>query len=177
MKRTKVALDCDIPEALAPMLDAAFNRRGFEFVPVGKIVPPRTADETWAPVFKRFGGEITLSADKNIIKKPHKALAFLQNGFKAFFMPPHWSNAPGQVKLAHLVYWWPEIAKHAVTCATGSCWQVPLDYRDGVLRLGPDEFKELKIPDDVLARSAAEIAAKAAPSEGSRGTPAAGRSA
>lgn len=162
MKLTKVALDCDVPETLAPTLDAAFGRRGFQFTPVGKIVPPGTEDETWAAVFKRFGGEITLSADKNIIKKPHKALAFLQNGFKAFFMPPRWSNAPGQIKMTHLVYWWPEIAAFATTCAAGSCWQVPLDYTDGVLRLAKADFKELKVPEAVLTGAAEEAAKKAA---------------
>lgn len=151
MKLTKVALDCDIPEALAPILNAAFEKHGYQFTPVSQIVPPGTSDETWANVFKRFGGEITLSADKNIIKKPHKALAFLRHGFKAFFMPPHWSNAPGRIKLTHIVYWWSEMAKKAEASPAGSCWQVPLDYKDGVLRLAPAGFKELKVPDGVLA--------------------------
>lgn len=150
MKLVKVALDCDIPEPLAPMLNAAFGSRGFDFIHVSKIVPPGTTDEVWADTFKRFGGEITVSADKNIIKKPHKALAFTENGFKAFFMQPTWSNAPGRVKLAHIIYWWPEMSALADRSVDANSWQVPFEYRNNALTLQAAEFKVLRVPDHIL---------------------------
>lgn len=150
MKIVKVALDCDIPAALAPMLNASFGNRGFEFVHVSSIVPANSTDEFWAAAFRRFGGEITLSADKNIMKKPHKAAAFLENGFKAFFMQPPWSNAPGRVKFAHLTYCWQDIALKAADCEGGVCWQVPFNYKNEVLTLSSAEFKQLKVPDHIL---------------------------
>lgn len=135
------------------MLNASFGRRGFEFVHVSRIVPPGTEDEVWADVFRGSGGQITISADKNIAKKPHKVVAFIDNGFKSFFMQPPWSQAPGKVKLAHLTYWWHNISTFYETCDPGCCWQVPFDYRDEVLRLSSSPLKALKVPDQVLAKA------------------------
>ena len=82
MKRVRVALDCDVPAvSSAPALDHLYGYKGFDFFPVTEFAPGTSSDDHWADAFRRFGGHVTLSADTQIAYKPHKVLAFIDNGF------------------------------------------------------------------------------------------------
>lgn len=157
MKR-KVAVDEDVSRRIATMLNAGYGDKGYEFVFIADLTGHGAEDEFWAERFKRFGGEIVLSADKNIAKNPYKLKAFQDNDLICFFMQPLWSNRPGHYKLAHAVYWWHWIDKYLVSCQPKDCWQVPLPLN------GSDaEFKKLQVPDDVMrAANVTEVAPKSA---------------
>lgn len=153
MKNIKVAIDCDVSRRWVSVLTSAYGDRGYEFVYVRDLVPAKHEDEHWANVFVRIGGTATISGDSAIAKKPHKQVAFIDNGLACFFLQPPWSAAPGRVKLAHLVYWWPAIEEKITQDARGQCWQVPFEFRSQVLRLRPRNLKHLRVPDDVLTRA------------------------
>lgn len=135
---------------MSAVLDSLYGHHGFEFHHVTKIVPPSTEDEHWADAFRRFGGAVVISADKQIAIRPHKALAFIDNGLIAFFMCAPWSQMAGHEKAAHLTSWWPQIEQINANRELGRCWLVPCERHKGVLRLSQGELKELKIPSQVL---------------------------
>lgn len=170
MKRLRVALDCDVPDRLAPVLNSLYGDKGFEFFPVTAFAAANSSDDHWADAFKRFGGHITLSGDAQIAYKPHKVLSFIDNGFMSFFFASPWHRSPGYVKAAHTVYWWPAIAEKASHQETGRCWRVPCELKIAVtrfvdLRLAPAELEPLVIPEHVLeAARARRAASEAAPS-------------
>ena len=155
MRRLKVALDCDISIRMAAVLGPLYGDRGFEFVHVSEFVPSDTRDEHWADAFKRFGGYISVSADRNIATKPHKALAFIDNRFIAFFMASAWSRMHGHLKAAHLAYWWPAMEATIREDKRGVCWQVPCEVKDRDLMLYEVKLRQLRIPDDVLEQARA----------------------
>lgn len=161
MKRLRVALDCDVPERIAPVLNELYGYRGFEFFPVTEFAPGSSSDDHWADAFKRFGGHVTVSADSQIAYKPHKVLAFIDNGFMSFFFSSPWQQSPGEVKAAHAVYWWPIIEAKILLGEIGRCWRIPCEMRpvNGRfvdVRLTPGELEALVIPEEVLAKARAE---------------------
>lgn len=158
MRRLKVALDCDISGHLVAVLDELYGHRGFEFTHVSKFTVAQTTDEHWADAFKRFGGHVTVSADERIAYTPHKAIAFIDNGFISFFMNSPWQSMRGHLKAAHLVHAWPDIEVMIRGGGTGRCWRVPcnakmIDGRYADLRLTPIQLDPLVIPDDVLEQA------------------------
>ena len=102
--RLKVAIDCDMSSKLVGVMNGLFGQDGFEFHHVSDLAPPKTEDEHWADIFKRFGGHVVLSADGRIAFKPHKAIAFIDNGFISFFMQSPWQVMRGNLEAAHLIY-------------------------------------------------------------------------
>jgi hypothetical protein len=154
VKRLKVALDCDISPRMTTVLGELYGARGFEFVRVTEFELATADDYVWADSFKRFGGSIVLSADKKIGAKPHKALAFIENGFASFFMDRPWSGLQGHFKAAHLTFWWPFIERMVRSeTVYGRCFRVPCHLKAGVLSLGECEIPEMKIPEEVLAQA------------------------
>ncbi|MGB8900955.1 MAG: hypothetical protein WCC90_17685 [Methylocella sp.] len=151
MKR-KVAVDEDISRRVASTLNVAYGDKGYEFIYIVDLVGHGAKDEFWAERFGKFGGEIILSADKNIAKKPRKLLAFRENELICFFMQPLWSNRPGHYKLCHALYWWHWIHKKLHECQKRDCWQVPLV-------LTGNEFKRLEIPAHVLEAAQSQMTA------------------
>jgi PIN like domain len=95
VSRLKVALDCDIPAKIAPVLNSLYGYRGFDFYPTTEFAPANATDDHWADAFKRFGGHVTLSADGQIAYKPHKVLALIDNDFMSFFFAAPWQSSPG----------------------------------------------------------------------------------
>jgi hypothetical protein len=161
VSRLKVALDCDVPDRLAPVLNSLYGHKGFEFFPVTEFADGDSSDDHWADAFKRFGGKITISGDAQIAYKPHKVLAFIDNGFMSFFFSSPWHQAPGHVKASHAIYWWPIIQQRILLGPPGRCWRIPSEIRavKGRLidvRLAPGELEALVIPDHVLEQARAE---------------------
>lgn len=147
MKRVKVALDACIPERLVRMLNSGFGETGFEFVWEPEFAAPNADDEFWAVAFKRFGGEVVISGDKFIAKRPHQIQAFRENGLKSFFMLHNWSNMDLTFKAAHTIAWWPRIHAHLSQCKAGDAYWVPMAIRSV-------PFKKVEIPDGVTQKKA-----------------------
>ncbi|MBI1252061.1 MAG: hypothetical protein GC189_11365 [Alphaproteobacteria bacterium] len=120
-----MALDANLPERLVSLLRAAFNDLGYEFMWEPDFAPANAQDEFWLDAFRRFGGEIVLSADKNIARRPHQLLAFREAKLKGFFFNRNWANHHGWYKVAHLMLWFPRIAALAKASRPGDCYWVP----------------------------------------------------
>ena len=149
MKRIKVALDANVPPRLVRMLESGYSGQGFEFLWVPDLVPANTEDEYWAGAFRRFGGQIVVSGDKNIAKKPHQISAFKENDLICFFCDKKWSEQDNTYKASHLIYWWPQIQLKFEESSPKDCWWVPMGIRE-------QPFKPVKVPDHVLKTSRAK---------------------
>lgn len=136
MKRVRVALDANLPRRLVQLLRAGFNDQGYEFMWEPDFAPSNAQDEFWLDSFARFGGEIVLTADKNIARRPHQLLAFRETKLKGYFFESRWATYDGPYKAAHLMLWWPRIAMHARFSKKGDCVWVPAP-------LQAKEFKQI----------------------------------
>jgi hypothetical protein len=128
------------------MLNSGFGDQGFEFVYEAQFAEPTAEDEFWAVAFRRFGGEVVLSGDKNIAKRPHQIAAFKENGLKCFFMLHGWSSMDIVFKVAHTIAWWPRIQGQIAKCGPGDAYWVPMALR-------PVPFKKVELPDGILAKA------------------------
>jgi hypothetical protein len=137
LKRVKVALDVNVPERAVRMLNSGFGDTGYEFHWEPDLAPASSADEFWAVAFQRFGGNVVITGDKNIARRPHQMLAFRECQLTCFFIGSTWSNLDLAFKVAHLMRWWPEIRTQLEREGHGKCWWVP-----GGLR---GEFKEVNL--------------------------------
>ncbi|MEQ9640031.1 MAG: hypothetical protein RIM84_08400 [Alphaproteobacteria bacterium] len=137
--RRKVAIDEDVTRRVARTLEAAYGDLGYEFIYIADLAGSGAKDEFWAEKFRRFGGEVVLSADKNITRKPHELLAFQGNELICFFMQSPWSRRTGHFKVCHALYWWHWIHKKLPDCRKSDCWQVP------IVQTGKG-FKKLEVP-------------------------------
>jgi hypothetical protein len=150
-----VALDADIPKKAVTALKVIFGGDELDFLWVPDIVPANTEDIFWAPVFRKKGGRVIISGDKEIAKRPHQIIAFQQNELICFFMEPPWSsNYRLNAKAASLIYWWPAIATQIEKSSLGDVWQVPLGWKIG-------EMKSLRIPEEALKEVEAQTPAAA----------------
>lgn len=146
----KVALDCMVSPRFASALNALYGDSGFEFILVQDLVPPRSSDDHWSDVFKRFGGEFVVSGDTKIAYKPRLACSFIDNGFVSIFLEPPWQHMLFHLQFANLAYWWPTFATHLREQQAGTLWRAPCKTASGAIRLGVTPLKELKVPAHVL---------------------------
>ena len=146
MKRVKIACDVNIPQRLVRVLQTGFGDQGFEFIWEPEFAAATADDEVWADAFKRFGGQVVLSGDKNIAKRPHQMIAFQDNDFICFFCDRLWNNQDLTFKVAHLVYWWPRIQEKLADSVPRDCWWVPMGIR-------PLPFRKVEIPAHVLQQA------------------------
>jgi hypothetical protein len=143
VKRRKVALDANIPRRIVRMLQTGFGEQGYEFLHEPEFAPSNAEDEYWTTAFRRFGGEIIISGDKNITKRPYQITAFKDNNLICFFCEKKWSEHDHIFKAAHLVYWWPRIHAQLANCKAKDCWWVPMGIR-------PLDFREVRLPRHVI---------------------------
>jgi hypothetical protein len=128
------------------MLNTGFGGHGFEFIYENEFAAPNSPDEHWAYSFKRFGGQVVLSGDKNIAKRPHQIIAFKDNDLICFFCEARWASMDLPFKIAHIIYWWPNMQTRIGLSKPGDCWWVPMP-------IGPGEFRVAEVPIDVQANA------------------------
>lgn len=152
MTRIKIALDFCLSPRLVGVLKALYGHHNFEFIYLGDLVKGKTPDDQWAVNFARFGGHVVISGDTRIAYQPHLAVAFIDSKFICFFPSEAWSNLRSPQQAAAIVHWWPMIADMLPTTNKGTLWRMPCIARKGVIRLGNDEFEELRIPENELEK-------------------------
>jgi hypothetical protein len=130
------------------MLNSGFGDTGYEFVWEPDFAPANAEDEFWAVAFKRFGGAVVISGDKNIAKRPHQISAFRENGLISFFMLKTWASMDLTFKAGHTIAWWPRIQSHLAQCRAGDSFWVPM-----AMRTVP--FVKVEIPDGVEKKAGA----------------------
>ena len=151
--RTKVALDFCLSHRLVGVLKSLYGHHNFEFIHLRDLVKGNTPDDQWAQNYAKFGGHVVISGDTNIAYRPHLAVAFIDNQFTCFFPCGDWSRLQGAQKAAAIVHWWPMIAEILPNCKTGTLWRMKCTAVKGAIRLGPEPFEPLTLPDDVLAEA------------------------
>lgn len=158
MTRTRVALDSCLSDRLVAVMNGLYGDDGFEFIHVNKLVPPRTKDETWADVYKRFRGKLVISGDCRIAYRPHEAVAFIDNGFVSFFPCKGWGKLHGHEQAAILVQQWPHM--RALVSERPSCWRFHFKGKRGDLKLVDEPLTKLEIPHEVLEKTARRVSGR-----------------
>lgn len=82
---------------------------GWELTHVRDAHGARTADETWVPRFAIEGGKAIITADANMLKRPHQLLAIQQSNVVGLILPHARAIAKRHVQASSLIYFWPEI--------------------------------------------------------------------
>lgn len=106
---------------------------GWELSHVRETHPPRTADETWVPRFAAEGGKAIITADANMLKRPHQLLAVQQSGVVGLILPHAWASAKKNVQASSLLYFWPEIEETFRAAQPREFWRIPSSLHKGPL--------------------------------------------
>jgi hypothetical protein len=93
----------------------------------------RTADETWIPRFAAEGGKAIITADANLLKRPHQIAAIQASGLFGVILPPTWAVAKRHIQASALIYHWPEIELCFAGAQSGEFWRIPAALHKGPL--------------------------------------------
>lgn len=137
--KTKVAIDASLPRRLVRMLQTGFGDHGYEFLYITEFASANSPDEFWASAFKRFGGSVVVTGDKNIARRPHQIEAFRENDLICFFCDKRWAACDVTFKVAHIVFWWPRIHSQIQLSNPRDCWWVPM-------AIAPKDFRKVELP-------------------------------
>lgn len=106
---------------------------GWELSHVRDAHGPRTADETWVPRFASEGGKAIITADANMLKRPHQLLAVQQSNVVGLILPHTWAEARKHLQASSLLYFWPEIEASFANASPGEFWRIPTKLHKGPL--------------------------------------------
>jgi hypothetical protein len=119
----------------------------------------RKSDVPWIKRFAQAGGRVIISGNTNMRFVPHERLALIECGFVVIFFESRWNNWVFFDKCAHLMHWWPLIAKRVKVAKKGSFYTVPLNWtasNDGRLRkISNRDPRELRLEKRAKARAKA----------------------
>jgi hypothetical protein len=90
-------------------------------------------DETWLPRFASEGGKAIITADANMLKRPHLIAAVQQSGVCGIILPSVWAQARRHVQAASLIRFWPEIEATLTGAQAGEFWRLPTTLYSGSL--------------------------------------------
>jgi hypothetical protein len=108
---------------------------------IGSVYRSRP-DEDWIAAFAQAGGNVIVSADRAMLKRPTLISKISQMGLIGVYLPAEWAEAKRQYQAAHILYWWPTIETVIENSKRGEAWIVPKGFGTGELRL----FVEKKRP-------------------------------
>src|SRR5947207_11247735 len=93
--------------------------QGFDFIWEPDFASSSAEDETWAVAFRRFGGEVVITGDKAIARRPHQIMAFKESGLICFFCQKAWAEQDLTFQAVHLCMWWPRIQQQLTSARAG----------------------------------------------------------
>ena len=105
----KVRADEHVSPKIVRALREVVLSPGWELSHVRDVHGARTADETWVPRFAAEGGKAIITADANMLKRPHQILAVYQSKIMGLILPHIWAVAKRHIQASSLRYFWPEI--------------------------------------------------------------------
>lgn len=124
-------------EHVSPKIVRALNELalspGWELSHVRDHHGARTADETWVPRFAAEGGKAIITADANMLKRPHQMLAIQQSHVVGLILPHTWATARRHMQASALLYFWPEIEASFSEASPGEFWRLPKALHKGPL--------------------------------------------
>jgi PIN like domain len=124
----KVRADEHVSYKIVRAVQLLCLKSGWEFSHVRDDNSARTADETWLPKFAAEGGKAIVTADANILKRPHQIVAVRATGLACVVLPKQWTHARRHEQAAHIIYWWPRIQDAIEVSEPGDCWPVPFIF-------------------------------------------------
>ena len=137
----KVRADEHVSPKIVETIRNLVLRDGWEISHVRDDNRARTADETWMPLFAQSGGNAVLTADANILKRPHQILAMQQTGLICVVLSAKWAMARRHEQAACLLYHGPAIESAISASTRGDCWRVPGGYLGETVERNPINFQ------------------------------------
>ena len=138
----KIAFDENLPMAMVRVFETFATEKqlrkltgNFEIESAKKYTPApddsdflRRSDVPWIERFAKADGRIIISGNTDIINVPHERLALINAGMITIFFEAKWNQRGFFEKCAHLMLWWPIIARKVKRAKRGSFWKVPNDW-------------------------------------------------
>ena len=121
----KIRADENVSPKIVQVLRLISLGPGWELTGVREVHPPRTADQTWVPRFAAEGGRGIITADVNMLKRPHLMAAILASGVFGLLLPSAWAQARRHVQAASIIHFWPEIEATFSVAQPGEFWRMP----------------------------------------------------
>ena len=119
-------------EHLSPKIVRAVReialRRGWRFDNVNGSDLCSLEDEDWIESFAKSGGNVIVSADRAMLKRPTLIKKIADLSVIGIYLPAEWANARRQYQAAHILYWWPRIEAIIETSKSGTAWIVPKGF-------------------------------------------------
>lgn len=85
-------------------------------------------DEDWIESFSKVGGNVIISADRAMLKRPTLIKKISDFGITGVYLPAEWANARRHYQAAHILFWWPSIEKVIEESQKGTAWIVPKGF-------------------------------------------------
>lgn len=145
----KVRADEHVAPKIVQALRVVALSSGWELTGVREFHAARTLDETWLPRFASEGGRAIITADANMLKRPHLIAAVQRSGLCGLILPSAWAHARRNVQAASLIRFWPEIEAIFTAAQPGEFWRLPTSLYSGSL-------EKLKVNYAAAAQAAAQ---------------------
>lgn len=129
----KVRADEHVSPKIVQVLKLISLSAGWELTGVREAHPPRTADQTWVPRFAAEGGQAIITADVNMLKRPHLMAAVQQSGVFGLLLPSAWAQSKRHIQAASMIHFWPEIEATFTDAQPGEFWRLPSALYSGAL--------------------------------------------
>lgn len=120
------------PKIIQVLRIASLNS-DWELTGVREFHGARTADQTWVPRFAAEGGQAIITADANMLKRPHLIAAIQQAGVRGLILPSVRAQARRHVQASSLIYFWPQIEAAFGDALPGEFWRLPTTLHAGAL--------------------------------------------
>lgn len=91
-------------------------------------------DEDWVSAFAKGGGNVILSADRRMLRRPTMISKITQLNLIEVFLPSEWAESRRHFQASHILYWWPHIEKCIEESDAGAGWMVPKGLGSGEIR-------------------------------------------
>ena len=119
------------PRIVQSIRELAIARKpGWTMEAVNQSEYATNEDEDWVAAFARDGGNVILSADRQMLKRPTLISHIARTGLVGIYVRGGYANADRVRQAAHLLFWWPKIEAKIETAPAGSAWIVPNGFSE-----------------------------------------------
>lgn len=130
----KLAVDENLPPALAHAIDALLAAEGGKAVSIPERFGPGVADLDWITTLRDERGWAVLTADRRLPTRPHERLALMQSGLLFFVLAPGWNQEPYWPKAAGVIRWLPSMLDAYRAVLPPALLDIPYRWRPAALR-------------------------------------------
>jgi PIN like domain len=121
----KLALDENLPPALAHALHALLAPERGEAVHIRERFGPGVADSDWIAALHGEGAWGVLTLDRKLRTRPHEQRALMQSGLVVFILAHGWAAEPYWPKAAGVIRWVPRMIDALREARPPALFEVP----------------------------------------------------